>query len=114
MKALGMGYFRMSGTAFGLSNLSLIRECMCVFEDKMLRYGPFLAWAAVAGNPEDHMWFALVLQQGLDELRAFEEGQSKTYSSLQSVLWHVFCEKDQCMMADSLNRATEVIKHGFQ
>lgn len=77
----------------------------------MLRYGPFLAWAAVAGTPKDHMWFALVVQDGLDELRAFEAGQLEAYSSLQSVLWHLFCDKDNCTLTDSWNRALDIIEN---
>jgi hypothetical protein len=110
VKALGLGYRRMSSTAHGVANEGLARECMCVFEDKVLRYGPFLAWAAVAGPPEAHQWFSLVLQQGLNDLRAFEGGIVVAYSSLQSVLWLLFCRKAQCNLGDGWPMVLQIIE----
>lgn len=93
---------------------------MCVFEDKLLRYGPFLAWAAVQiesitptstrTGKEANAWFEGVIQQGMDELRDFEEGRVEAYSSLQSVLWNLLCKKTGCNLADSWDKALEIIE----
>ncbi len=34
----------------------------------------------------------------------------RSYASLQSVVWHVFCRKVDCTMADSWNVAREMVE----
>jgi hypothetical protein len=96
IRALGEGYGRITKKTNSSANEATIRECMCVFEDKLMRYGPFFVWAAVAGSPIAHAWHNFVIQEGLSDLQAFESGRTAEYSSLQSVLWHQFCKKAGC------------------
>ncbi|TVY15902.1 hypothetical protein LARI1_G004748 [Lachnellula arida] len=65
------------------------REKMCVFEDKVQRYGPYFAWSYVAGsknrNRRPDLWAQSELLQGLSDMNAFELGYTMSYASLQSV-----------------------------
>jgi len=110
IKAMGMGYHRILAASNHSAGTSLMRECTCVFEDKLMRYGPFFAWAATTGPSETNSWFKSVVQSGLNELRDFEEGHNQAYSSLQSVLWLLFCKKANCPLAHRWETALNVIE----
>ncbi|KAF4624830.1 hypothetical protein G7Y89_g13335 [Cudoniella acicularis] len=55
-----------------------IRECMCVFEDRLQRFGPYFAWAYVTGYRDrkrrPDLWASSELQEGLDNMNAYELG----------------------------------------
>ena len=88
-----------------------IRECMCVFEDLVQKYGPAFAYAYIEGS-NDRMrrpdfWARSKMQNGLDNMNAYEMGYTMSYASLQSVVWRVFCKKVDCSLQDSWNVARE-------
>ncbi|KAH8592503.1 hypothetical protein B0O99DRAFT_743675 [Bisporella sp. PMI_857] len=88
-------------------------ERACVFEDKLLRYGPFFASAAVGGlntTELDHQWVNEVIERGLIDLKDFETGASnKLEPSMQSKLWSIFCQKAGCSNIDRWLVASELI-----
>ncbi|TVY82394.1 hypothetical protein LSUE1_G001817 [Lachnellula suecica] len=96
------------------NNDNWIRECMCVFEDRVQRYGPYFAWSFVAGannrarRPD--LWVNDEIQQGLDDMNSFEMGHTMAYASLQSVVWRVFCRKNGCTLQDSWNEAKTLVE----
>ena len=78
------------------------RERVCVFENKLLRYGPFFALASFGGSKRELDWVNDVIQKGLLELEEFESGQrSRIAPSLQSQVWRLFSEKIGCATVDS-------------
>jgi hypothetical protein len=87
---------------------------MCVFEDLVQRYGPCFAYAFVDGwKQKTHrhdMWAREMLQEGLDNMNAFEMGHTMSYASLQSVVWRVFCRKVGCQLQDSWDEARAMVE----
>ncbi|PVH87171.1 hypothetical protein DL98DRAFT_510030 [Cadophora sp. DSE1049] len=88
-----------------------IRECMCVFEDLIQKYGPAFACAYIEGSNDrlrrPDLWARSKMQNGLDNMNAYEMGYTMSYASLQSVVWRVFCKKIDCSLQDSWNVARE-------
>ncbi|KAK0104480.1 hypothetical protein ONS95_004769 [Cadophora gregata] len=88
-----------------------IRECMCVFEDLVQKYGPAFAYAYIEGSNDQlkrpDLWARLKMQHGLDNMNAYEMGYTMSYASLQSVVWKVFCKKIDCSLQDSWTVARE-------
>ena len=94
-------------------NDSWIRECMCVFEDRVQRYGPFFAYAYVEGfsmSRRPDVWTRAELQKGLDDMNDFELGYTMSFASLQSVVWRVLCRKADCSLAESWHVAKTMIE----
>jgi hypothetical protein len=91
-----------------------IRECMCVFEDLVQRYGPYFAWAYLEGSSDTvrkpHLWARKKIQEGLDNMNAFEMGYTMSFASLQSVVWKVFCRKRNLGIARSWTLAKEMVE----
>lgn len=50
------------------------------------------------------------LQQGLDDMNAFELGYTMSFASLQSVVWRMFCKKANCNLQDSWTPAKGMIE----
>lgn len=110
VKALGLGYAQhISLQPCAVADCH-VREHMCVFEDSVLRYGPFFALAVVAGTPEARGWAHKVMLEGLEDMEAFETTQTMAFASLQSVVWHLFCRKVECDLEDSWAIMGEVIE----
>lgn len=109
VKALGLGYAQDMELQPERIPENNMRERICVFEDKTLRYGPYFAWASIAGTDKARRWSRIVMLEGLNELGEFEKGQCRAYSSLQSVVWALFCKKADCAMADSWTIMREMI-----
>jgi len=84
-------------------NESEKRERVCVFENKLLRYGPFFALASFGTVGDLELaWTNDVIEYGLVELEEFETGQRSTIApSLQSKLWRNFSDKMGCTMEES-------------
>ncbi|KAH6719240.1 hypothetical protein BKA61DRAFT_597173 [Leptodontidium sp. MPI-SDFR-AT-0119] len=97
-----------------LWNDNWIRECMCVFEDLVQKYGPAFAYAYIEGSNDcvrrPDLWARSKLQNGLDNMNAYEMGYTMSYASLQSVVWRVFCKKTGCSLQDSWNVARELVE----
>jgi hypothetical protein len=110
VKALGLGYSEHMKLQPKPTIEGHIRERMCVLEDKVLRYGPFFAWATVAGTQRSRRWARIAMLEGLNDMEAFERGQSMAYASLQSVVWNVFCKKAECDLADSWNIIQDIVE----
>ena len=107
---LTFGHCRRMNPGSGVQDRTTIRESMCVFEDKALRYGPHFVWATVAAeSTRNFQWSQAVMQHGLDDMAAFERGQTPAYASLQSALWHLFCKKAECGLIDSWNVAKRMV-----
>jgi hypothetical protein len=91
-----------------------IRECMCVFEDLVQRYGPYFAWAYLEGSSDTtrkpYLWARQKLQEGLDNMNAFELGYTMSYASLQSVVWRVFCKKEEIGITGSWALAQRMVE----
>lgn len=87
---------------------------MCVFEDKVQRYGPYFAWAFLDGcsmeNRRPDVWFREEMQSGIDDMNAFELGHTMSFASLQSVVWRVFCLKAECSHADRWERVKGLVE----
>ena len=87
---------------------------MCVFEDKVQRYGPYFAWAFLdgcsMGNRRPDVWFREVMQAGLKDMNDFELGHTMAFASLQSVVWKVLCLKADCPHADRWTKVKELIE----
>jgi hypothetical protein len=86
---------------------------MCVFEDRIQRYGPYYAWSFFEGHSShqrpDH-WTREDLQEGIDDMNAFELGYTMSFASLQSVVWKVFRTKINCSRPDSWREAQCLIE----
>lgn len=87
---------------------------MCVFEDCIQRYGPYFAWAHIEGDKEGitrpDTWTRAEMQQGLDNMNAFEMGYTMAFASLQSVVWRIFCRKMNCSMGISWIEARQIVE----
>lgn len=94
---------------------NLIRECMCVFEDRVQRYGPYFAWAYVEGRRmslrRPDLWTRAELKEGLDDMNAFELGYTMSFASLQSVVWRVLCNKANCSLQNSWSEAKRLVEY---
>lgn len=111
VRVLGLGYFRLTRCNHPNKTSDSIRDGWIVFEDRILRYGPFFAWATVIrteGVIRD--WSDEMIAQALADMEAFETGRVKGYASLQSVLWRLFCTRKECNMFDSWDEAREVVE----
>ncbi|KAJ5047311.1 uncharacterized protein L3040_003140 [Drepanopeziza brunnea f. sp. 'multigermtubi'] len=97
-----------------LHNDHWLQECMCVFEDLVQRYGPYFAYAFLEKSRDaprrPDLWTRSMLQQGLDNMNAFEMGYTMSYASLQSVVWRKFCKKANCTLEDSWRTAQEMVE----
>ncbi|CZS90655.1 uncharacterized protein RCO7_06802 [Rhynchosporium graminicola] len=95
-----------------------IRECMCVFEDLVQKYGPAFAYAYIEGSNDrmrrPDLWARLQMQHGLDNMNAYEMGYTMSYASLQSVVWRVFCRRVECSLQDSWKIARERVEAQMQ
>jgi hypothetical protein len=109
VKALGLGYSKHMELQPDPIKDRFTRERICVFEDKVLRYGPFFAWATIAGTERARRWGRIIMLDGLNDLHDFERGQSMAYASLQSVVWNLFCKRAECNLADSWAIMKEMI-----
>lgn len=110
VKALGLGYEQhMKLQPERMPDYS-IRERVCVFEDKVLRYGPDFAWAVVAGTAKARAWACDVMDEGMKDMEDFEKGHREAYAGLQSVVWRFFCSQAQCDMADSWDKMRAMIE----
>lgn len=110
VKALGLGYAQHMELRHECISDHSIRERICVFEDKVLRYGPYFAWAIIAGTGKSRRWGRIVMLEGLNDMEAFEKGQCQAYASLQSVVWKLFCKRAECDLADSWTVMREMIE----
>lgn len=98
-----------------LHNDHWIRESMCVFEDLVQRHGPYFAYAFVEGPKRGsskrlNFWTRSMLQQGLDNMNAFEMGYTMSYASLQSVVWRKFCKRVDCSKQESWSTAKRLVE----
>ena len=100
---LGFGYFRLAKCNHANKPSDSIRDRWIVFEDRVLRHGPFLAWATVVQRTGPiHEWSNEVISDALEDMEGFESGRLRGYASLQSVLWKVFCARKEsaiCLIA---------------
>ncbi|RDW94405.1 hypothetical protein BP5796_00168 [Coleophoma crateriformis] len=82
----------------------LQREEQIIFSDRILRRGPFFAYAyhltcnssaqiSLLGTDK---WVASEIKDGLRELKAYEEDSDDGVAGLQSCLSRAFCEKTGC------------------
>jgi hypothetical protein len=87
---------------------------MCVFEDLIQRFGPYFPYAFLEGGKDRLLrpdrWAQMMLQEGLDNMSAFELGYTMSFASLQSVVWKVFCRKVDCTLQDSWNTAKAIVE----
>lgn len=87
---------------------------MCVFEDLIQRFGPYFPYAFLEGGKNrlrrPDRWAQTMLQEGLDNMNAFELGYTMSFASLQSVVWKVFCRKANCTLQESWNRGKEIVE----
>lgn len=110
-RVLGLGYFRLTKSNHPNKTSDSIRDRRIVFEDRILRYGPFFAWATVAQTISlIHEWSNDVISKALADMEAFETGKTRGYASLQSVLWKLFCARKECDMFDSWEEARETVE----
>lgn len=54
--------------------------------------------------------FRAELQQGLDNMNAFELGYTMSFASLQSIVWRIFCRKQNCTLQGGWNEAKELVE----
>lgn len=108
VRIIASGLFWMSETE-GRADDSFIRENRCVFEDRILRFGPHFAWVHLTKNCKCSLWSQIEMNKGLVELEAFECSRLTGYSSLQCILWHAFCEKVHCSLYDSWDNAKKLV-----
>lgn len=77
-----------------------LRKEKSIFEDRLLRYGPFFLWAYIGGSKKAKDWMNIKMHQGMEAADAYERGLSycnePATPSLQSVLHRSFCEKVGC------------------
>ena len=110
-RILGVGYYRMMKSKHPRKDCDSVRDRWVVFEDRVLRYGPFFAWAAgVERTGTIHEWSEDVISDALEDMEAFETGRVQGYASLQSVLWKLFCVRKECDMIDSWEEARETVE----
>lgn len=91
---------------------------MCVFEDLIQRFGPHFPYIFLKEGKDRLLdpqpWARHMLQDGLDNMNAFELGYTMSFASLQSVVWNVFCRKEKCTPADRWVMAKEVVENEMQ
>ncbi|CAG8957605.1 hypothetical protein HYFRA_00010472 [Hymenoscyphus fraxineus] len=91
-----------------------LTERMCVFEDKVQRFGPYFACAYLNGhlNPDRRpdIWVYEEMLQGLEDLNAFELGYTMAFASLQSVGWRIFMHKMGTTQLNSWNEAKKLVE----
>ncbi|KAF8867024.1 hypothetical protein BDZ45DRAFT_777 [Acephala macrosclerotiorum] len=104
--------------AANVPNDNWIRECMCVFEDLIQRFGPHFPYIFLKEGKDRLLdpapWARRMLQDGLHNMNAFELGYTMSFASLQSVVWNVFCRKEKCSPADRWMVAKEVVENEMQ
>ena len=113
VRVLGIGYFRLTKTHHPNKTSDSIRVRWIVFEDRVLRYGPFFAYATTVIAPTERTirsWSDEVIAQALKDMEAFERGGVGGYASLQSVLWKLFCARAKCDLFDSWDEAKELVE----
>jgi hypothetical protein len=113
VRVLGMAYFRNAKKADGGKANDSIRDKWIVFEDRLLRSGPFLAYATSSTTPAERTiqdWSEEVIAQGLKDMEDFETGRCEGYASLQSVLWKLFCAREECDIFNSWEIAKELVE----
>jgi hypothetical protein len=104
-RVLGLGFSRLTESSHPNKTTDSIHDRWIVFEDRILRYGPFFAWAVVQTSGAIHEWSNAVIFEALADMEAFETGKTQGYASLQSVLWKLFCARKECNMFDSWEEA---------
>ena len=110
-RVLGVGYFRMTTSDYPSKTSDSIRDRWIVFEDRVLRWGPFFAWAtAVETRGVIHDWTTEVISDALEDMKAFESGRSQGYASLQSVLWKLYCARTEYNIFDSWEVARKTVE----
>jgi hypothetical protein len=109
VRIFGMGHFLISQNK-GIRDDDYVRESTCIFEDRVLRFGPHFAWAYLTEYRNSSRWAKKEMQIGLDNMEAFESGQFMAYASLQSVVWHCFCKKANCSLYDSWDTAKGIVE----
>ncbi|CAL3963795.1 unnamed protein product [Diplocarpon coronariae] len=100
-----------------LHNDNWVRECMCVFEDLIQRYGPYYAYAYFEGSNSPKradLWARKMLQNGLDNMNAYEMGYTMAYASLQSIVWRVFSKKVDCTLQNSWQVSKGIIERQME
>lgn len=113
-RILGLNYFRLIKSNHPDKPSDAFRDREIVFEDRVLRYGPFFAWATTVVEERGsaiRAWSDEVMAQVLADMEAFETGRSQGYASLQSVLWKLFCGRRGCDMFDSWWEAMEIVEN---
>ena len=113
VRILGIGYFRLTKINHPKQTSDSIRDCWIVFEDRVLRYGPFFAYASTVTTHTERAiqnWSAEVITQALKDMEAFETGRVEGYASLQSVLWKLFCARAECDLFDSWDVAKDAVE----
>ena len=117
VRILGSGYFRLAQKNNRSNKMNdSIRERWIVFEDRVLRYGPFFAYAATLIAQTERVirnWSDEVITQALKDMEAFETGRVEGYAGLQSVLWKLFCVRVKCDPFDSWNAAKERVEEAM-
>ncbi|KAL3427816.1 hypothetical protein PVAG01_01325 [Phlyctema vagabunda] len=84
-------------TRVKVEDVTAIREEQYVFEDRVLKYGPFFVWSHVFGNQE---WVRQRMHEGMQEMRDFEAGLEHAKAGLPSVVSRTFCSKAGCSFSD--------------
>jgi hypothetical protein len=110
VRVLGLGYFRVTKATYPKKDIDSIRDHWIVFEDRVLRFGPFFAFAAISGKGDTREWGQSVIRQALIDMEAFESGHGINYASLQSVVWKLFCRKAECDLFHSWDTAKEAVE----
>jgi len=113
LRVLGMGYFRLTKTNHPNKTSDSIRDRWIVFEDRVLRYGPFFAYATTTVTQTERAirhWSDEVIARALEDMEAFETGKVGGCASLQSVLWKLFCARVQCDLFNSWEEAKELVE----
>lgn len=109
IEALGLGYARYLELQPDQITDQCIQEHICVFKDKALQYGPFFVWATIAGTEEARIWSQIAMQEGLNDMQAYERGEPLLFASLQSAVWKLFCERAGCNLPDIWTVMKDVI-----
>jgi hypothetical protein len=111
VRMLGLGYFRLTKSTHPHKTSDSIRDRWIVFEDRILRYGPFFAYATVVqAEGAIREWSEEAMTQALADMEAFETGRRVGYASLQSVLWKLFCVRKECDIFDSWEEAKDAVE----
>ncbi|KAG9248816.1 hypothetical protein BJ878DRAFT_486779 [Calycina marina] len=111
--ALSQGYDDLHGSLVEHLPGPVKRERICVYKNKLLRYGPYFAIAATKNDP----WVTTVIDEGLNELGAFESSTMPwkvSAPSLQSQLWKILCQKVGCSLPDGWEKAKELVEEDLK